>query len=83
MIQPHPNPRKRNENRGFVGVAGQGRKPPLITPPACAQVAQSVEQWIENPRVGSSILSLGTITQYANVRRCSGEFKFLRRIKHM
>ena len=25
-----------------------------------AQVAQSVEQGIENPRVGSSILSLGT-----------------------
>jgi hypothetical protein len=28
---------------------------------APAQVAQSVEQRIENPRVGSSILSLGTI----------------------
>ena len=28
----------------------------------CAQVAQLVEQRIENPRVGSSILSLGTIT---------------------
>jgi hypothetical protein len=28
-----------------------------------AQVAQSVEQRIENPRVGSSILSLGTISQ--------------------
>jgi hypothetical protein len=27
----------------------------------CAQVAQLVEQRIENPRVGSSILSLGTI----------------------
>ena len=26
-----------------------------------AQVAQSVEQRTENPRVGSSILSLGTI----------------------
>lgn len=25
-----------------------------------AEVAQSVEQWTENPRVGSSILSLGT-----------------------
>ncbi len=25
------------------------------------QVAQSVEQWTENPRVGSSILSLATI----------------------
>lgn len=25
------------------------------------QVAQSVEQWIENPRVGSSILPLATI----------------------
>ena len=29
--------------------------------PLWAQVAQSVEQRIENPRVGSSILSLGTI----------------------
>ena len=27
-----------------------------------AQIAQSVEQGIENPRVGSSILSLGTIS---------------------
>ena len=26
-----------------------------------AQVAQSVEQWTENPRVGGSIPSLGTI----------------------
>ena len=29
-------------------------------PPVGAQVAQSVEQGTENPRVGSSILSLGT-----------------------
>src|ERR1700761_6140557 len=29
-------------------------------PRRCAQVAQLVEQRIENPRVGSSILSLGT-----------------------
>ena len=29
--------------------------------PLNAQVAQSVEQGTENPRVGSSILSLGTI----------------------
>ncbi len=28
--------------------------------PICAQVAQSVEQWTENPRVGGSIPSLGT-----------------------
>src|SRR3954465_5133692 len=34
----------------------------------CAQVAQLVEQRIENPRVGSSILSLGTILQSAAVR---------------
>jgi hypothetical protein len=26
----------------------------------CAEVAQSVEQWTENPRVPSSILGLGT-----------------------
>ena len=30
--------------------------------PVVAQVAQSVEQWIENPRVGGSIPPLGTIT---------------------
>ena len=33
---------------------------PVATPPD-AQVAQLVEQWTENPRVGSSNLSLGTI----------------------
>ena len=44
-------------------AAGQDRSPSLQSPslPA-AQVAQSVEQRIENPRVGSSILSLGTIS---------------------
>ena len=30
------------------------------------QVAQSVEQGTENPRVGSSILSLATIKPYSN-----------------
>ena len=30
-----------------------------------AQVAQSVEQWTENPRVGGSIPPLGTILQIA------------------
>jgi hypothetical protein len=47
----------------------------------CAQVAQLVEQRIENPRVGSSILSLGTILQSAAVRARSGEFKFLNKIR--
>jgi hypothetical protein len=32
--------------------------------PAGAQVAQSVEQGTENPRVGSSILSLGTTSDF-------------------
>jgi hypothetical protein len=32
--------------------------------PVVAQVAQSVEQWIENPRVGGSIPPLGTIHFY-------------------
>ena len=37
-----------------------------------AEVAQSVEQGTENPRVGSSILSLGTIklSIYGIFRRC-------------
>jgi hypothetical protein len=48
-----------------------------------AQVAQSVEQRIENPRVGSSILSLGTIRSFAHVRACSGESEFLNQIKMM
>ena len=42
--------------------------PPQV---ACAQVAQSVEQRIENPRVGSSILSLGTIPYLLRIRLCS------------
>ena len=33
-----------------------------------AQIAQSVEQGIENPRVGSSILSLGTNTLFCPLR---------------
>jgi hypothetical protein len=32
-----------------------------LHPTKCGQVAQSVEQGTENPRVGSSILSLATI----------------------
>ena len=36
---------------------------------------------IENTRVGSSILSLGTSAPFAFVRRRSGEFKFLNRIR--
>ena len=34
--------------------------------PQPGQVAQSVEQWTENPRVGSSILSLATIHYFAD-----------------
>lgn len=52
----------------FAGWTGPGPSPKKRLPPLRhrrqgkrAQVAQSVEQWIENPRVGSSILSLGTI----------------------
>ena len=41
----------------------------------CAQVAQSVEQRIENPRVGSSILSLGTIFPFTSVRICLSEVR--------
>jgi hypothetical protein len=70
---------KPREVKGFAPVpegrrvpAGQGQNRPLISPTfaflARAQVAQSVEQWIENPRVGSSILSLGTISAFADVR---------------
>ena len=58
------NPAKPRTGKAF-GRAGQGGKPPLRSPSfravRSAQVAQSVEQRTENPRVGSSILSLGTI----------------------
>ena len=40
----------------------------------CAEVAQLVEQGTENPRVGSSILSLGTIFFKARSLRCPGLF---------
>lgn len=42
----------------------------------CAQIAQLVEQGTENPRVGSSILSLGTIPLSAF--RHSPEFRYWR-----
>ena len=35
------------------------------------QVAQSVEQWTENPRVGSSILSLATRYEYRKYKKSS------------
>jgi hypothetical protein len=48
--------------RTRAGVLDKGALPPLRSASRqCAQVAQLVEQRIENPRVGSSILSLGTI----------------------
>ena len=34
-----------------------------MPPSRLAQVAQSVEQWTENPRVGGSIPPLGTTAQ--------------------
>ncbi len=40
------------------GISYTGRRPALLR---VAQVAQLVEQRIENPRVGGSIPSLGTI----------------------
>ena len=47
-------------------ASGQARQFLLYTDPvafsaACAQVAQLVEQWTENPRVGGSSPPLGTI----------------------
>jgi hypothetical protein len=36
-----------------------------------AQIAQSVEQGIENPRVGGSIPSLGTTIKFQVVQRSS------------
>jgi hypothetical protein len=39
-----------------------------------AQIAQSVEQWIENPRVPGSIPGLGTIFKNPKFARASGFF---------
>lgn len=36
----------------------------VLSLPALGQVAQLVEQWIEDPRVGSSILPLATIVVF-------------------
>ena len=41
----------------------------LVTPAIIAQIAQSVEQGTENPRVGGSIPPLGTIQFYRRRRR--------------
>ena len=58
-IEPRPfGPGFRRWTRG----GGVSTKPPAFGfKPSSAQVAQLVEQRTENPRVGSSILSLGTI----------------------
>ena len=50
-----------NSSAGLVFVAGGGSIPYTAPVPACAQVAQLVEQRTENPRVGGSIPPLGTI----------------------
>ena len=47
-------------NDGYLLQYFRERGVPVLGVEPCAQVAQSVEQGIENPRVGSSILSLGT-----------------------
>src|SRR4051812_38767104 len=47
-------------------------------PAACAQVAQSVEQGTENPRVGGSIPPLGTNTKEMRVRRLAVSSRFRR-----
>jgi hypothetical protein len=45
-----------------------------------AQIAQSVEQGIENPRVGGSIPSLGTINTEKPLRRKAQGFFIGRRL---
>jgi hypothetical protein len=42
-----------------------------------AQIAQSVEQWIENPRVPGSIPGLGTIFKNPKFARASGFLLFV------
>ena len=50
----------------MVDVGGSNRSNTPLVAIAVGQVAQSVEQGTENPRVGSSILSLATIFIYLN-----------------
>ena len=69
----------------FVGISQSALDCKLLlisnSVPIDGQVAQSVEQWTENPRVGSSILPLATTTphtqEFAGYIRptCPREFK--------
>jgi hypothetical protein len=53
---------------GDFGLDGPRAARHTTRPSACAQVAQSVEQGTENPRVGGSIPPLGTVFPAAIVR---------------
>jgi hypothetical protein len=67
------------EGMGPQGSAGQGKARLLQNRArfrrSNAQVAQLVEQRTENPRVGSSILSLGTITFPDKINRLERSVK--------
>ena len=51
-------------------------------PAVVAQVAQLVEQGIENPRVGGSIPSLGTTEYIKKPRPCAGASCFVASTDH-
>jgi hypothetical protein len=72
-------------NNADICGAGQGDGSRLKSPSfpdfRLAQVAQSVEQRTENPRVGSSILSLGTTAGMANYRPTFREAVYARWIR--
>jgi hypothetical protein len=63
MAAPEPMRRAPAGTAVSPQILGWTGRKPFSTKPVlpAARVAQSVEQRIENPRVGSSILSLGTI----------------------
>ena len=68
MIRATKQPRARNSFHLFLPYpldtpARLQYHPPYrsVKSPKCAQIAQSVEQRIENPRVAGSIPALGTI----------------------
>ena len=60
MVPPRPNVPREESKPSKEKLAGMTIRHITVHPNA--QVAQSVEQRTENPRVGSLILSLGTIS---------------------
>ena len=70
-LSPGISPGSLTRARPQVHSRSPGTRPREVVPARPAQVAQSVEQRIENPRVGGSIPSLGTINPASRGVFCS------------